>query len=67
MNVIIKRDGVQFAHGDDFRGDVKITRGDQTLTVPIETLRKFVAESVRYDMLVRVAALKPETLLRGAV
>lgn len=67
MHKTTKFDGVQFEHHDELKGDVVITRGDATLTVPMSALRKLVAESVRADLVQRVATLKPETLLRGLV
>lgn len=53
-----------FEHNDEFRGDIVIRKGDATLTVPMEALRRIVAESVRYELATHVMGMKPEQLLR---
>lgn len=67
MQMTTKTAGVQFTHDDTYRGEVTISRGTDTLVVPMDALRKIVAEAVRHDLVQRVGSLKPEALLRGMV
>jgi hypothetical protein len=55
---------VVFEHDDAFRGEVRIVRGDTCVTVSVESLRAFVAESVRYELAAHIARMKPADLLR---
>ncbi len=54
-----KVEGTEFVHRDDFKGEVKIRRGGESVTVPVNALRVFVAETVRAQTIDRVQALKP--------
>ena len=58
---------VTFDHTESFRGEVEITKGDMSIIVPIESLRDFVAESVRYELADHVQKMKPSALLRRIV
>ena len=58
---------VNFDHNESFRGDVTITKGEESITVSVESLRNFVAESVRYELADHVAKMKPSSLLRRIV
>ena len=53
-----------FDHSEEFRGNVEIKKGDISLTIPMDALRAFVAESVRCDLLGQVQKMKPADLLR---
>jgi hypothetical protein len=64
MQTTTKVGAVTFAHDDQFKGEVEITKGGLTLVVPIEALRRLVAESVRYELADHVSKMKPEALLR---
>ena len=64
MQTTTKAGAVRFEHSDEFKGEVVIRRGEQTMSVPIEALRLLVAEAVRYDLATHVRAMKPEQLLR---
>jgi hypothetical protein len=64
MQTVTKVGHIAFHHSDDFKGDVEITRGDQKLQVPMEALRRLVAESVRHELADHVSKMKPEALLR---
>jgi len=64
MQTTLKAGHVTFEHDDAFKGEVTISRGDQVMSVPIEALRKLVAESVRYELADHIAKMKPEALLR---
>jgi len=55
---------VTFDHDTEFKGEVEIKRGAQSMRVPIESLRAFVAESIRNDLMSRVVRMKPADLLR---
>ena len=55
---------VTFEHSDDYRGDVKITRGGAAITVTVESLRNIVAESVRHELAMHISKMKPADLLR---
>lgn len=55
---------VVFEHSDDFKGEVVVTKGDVSLSVPMEALRGLVAESVRYDLANHIQKMKPTDLLR---
>lgn len=64
MQTTTKAGAVTFAHDDLFRGDVTIARGEAQVVVPMEALRKLVAESVRVELAEHIAKMKPEQLLR---
>jgi hypothetical protein len=64
MRVTTKVGHVSFLHDDLFRGEVEIVRGEQRISVPMEALKKLVAEAVRADLLDHVVRMKPEALLR---
>lgn len=64
MQSKFKSGHVEFEHGDDFKGEVTIKKGDVSVKVTVESLRLFVAESIRYDLAERVQAMKPAELLR---
>lgn len=64
MQVNRKIGAATFVHDDTFGGEVEITRGSQTIRLPIASLRLFVAESIRSDEMERVRRMKPEELLR---
>lgn len=64
MQTTTKVGHVTFTHSDEFKGEVEISRGDQRLTVPMEALRKLVAESIRFELADHVAKMKPDALLR---
>lgn len=53
-----------FHHDDEFKGEVTIEKGEVRLSVPMESLRALVAESVRHELAVHVAKMKPADLLR---
>ncbi|CAE6862680.1 hypothetical protein R75461_08072 [Paraburkholderia nemoris] len=59
-----KHGHVVFEHDDAFHGEVRIVKGELSVTVSIDALRALVAESVRYDLAARVARMKPADLLR---
>ena len=64
MQSVTRVGHVQFDHADDFKGEVTIIRGDVKMTVPIESLRHFVAESVRFQLAMHIQGMKPVDLLR---
>lgn len=64
MQMTIKVGHVAFEHADDFKGEVRIRRGDAELSVPVESLRHFVAESVRFHLAMHIRDMKPADLLR---
>lgn len=64
MQTTTKVGHVVFTHDDLFRGEVEIVRGDVRISVPMEALKKLVAEAVRVDLLDHVVKMKPENLLR---
>ena len=65
MTTLTSRAGpVTFEHSDDYRGDVKITRGDVTVIVTVDSIRNIVAESVRHELSVHISKMKPADLLR---
>jgi len=64
MQTTTKAGHVTFTHDDQFKGEVKIERGGQSIEVPIDALRKLVAESVRYELADHVQKMKPDALLR---
>lgn len=64
MQTTTKSGAVTFTHDDFFRGDVTIARGEAQVVVPVEALRKLVAESVRIELTEHIAKMKPEQLLR---
>jgi hypothetical protein len=53
-----------FEVAPNFKGPVEIRQGSTTVTVDIAALRKFVAESVRYECIEAIGAMKPEALLK---
>jgi hypothetical protein len=55
---------VTFQHDDEFKGEVTIEKGGVELSVSMEVLRLFVAESVRHDLASHIAKMKPADLLR---
>jgi len=55
---------VTFEHSLEYRGEVEIKKGEVTISVSMESLRKIVAESVRYDLADHVSKMKPADLLR---
>lgn len=64
MQISRKIGYVTFVHDENFAGDVEIRKGDAKVLVSINTLRAFVAESIRSDEIERVRRMKPEDLLR---
>jgi hypothetical protein len=64
MLTTTKVGAVTFTHDDQFKGEVEIARGETRITVPIEALRRVVAESVRFELADHVSKMKPEQLLR---
>lgn len=64
MMTTTKVGAVVFTHDDQFKGEVEIVRGDVRIAVPVEALRRLVAESVRFELADHVAKMKPEQLLR---
>jgi hypothetical protein len=64
MQVTRKIGHVTFEHDDEFKGDVTMRRGEQSLKVPMEALRTLVAESVRVELAAQVQRMKPTDLLR---
>lgn len=64
MQTATKVGHVTFAHDDLFRGEVTITKGESSVTVPVAALRNFVAESVRVELADHISKMKPEALLR---
>jgi hypothetical protein len=64
MQTTTKVGHVTFVHDDQFKGDVEISRGDRSVAVPVEALRKIVAEAVRVELLDNIVKMKPEQLLR---
>lgn len=64
MQTITKAGAVVFGHDDEFKGEVVITRGGQSLAVPMESLRLLVAESVRHELAAHIVRMKPADLLR---
>ena len=65
MTTLTSRAGpVTFEHSDDYRGDVKITRGEVTVTVTVDSIRNIVAESVRHELAMHISKMKPADLLR---
>jgi hypothetical protein len=64
MRVSRKVGHVTFEHDDEFKGEVTISRGEQSLAVPVEALRTIVAESVRVELAAQVQRMKPSELLR---
>lgn len=64
MLTTTKAGHVTFTHDDQFKGDVEIVRGELRIAVPMEALRKLVAESIRFELADHVARMKPEALLR---
>ena len=63
MSITFKSGAVTFTHDDFFRGDVTIARGGVEIAVPIEALRKLVAESVRLELADRIFKMKTDQLL----
>lgn len=55
---------VTFHHDDEFKGEVTIEKGDARISISVEALRAFVAESVRFELATHVAKMKPADLLR---
>jgi len=53
-----------FEYHPEFKGEVQITKGDQSLKISMEELRAFVAESVRYELADHIQKMKPVDLLR---
>lgn len=64
MQTTTKVGHVVFAHDDQYKGEVEITRGETKIVVPMEALRRLVAESVRFELADHVQKMKPEQLLR---
>jgi hypothetical protein len=64
MLVKTRQGHLLFEHDADFRGEVRIVKGDAAISVSMDSLRAFVAESVRYDITAQVARMKPAELLR---
>lgn len=64
MQTTMKVGHVTFAHSDEFKGEVEITRGDGKVIVPMDALRTLVAESIRFQLADHVARMKPAELLR---
>lgn len=64
MQTTTKAGHVTFVHDDTFKGEVEITRNDVRVSIPMDALRKLVAESVRYELADHVAKMKPDALLR---
>lgn len=64
MQTTTKVGHVVFVHDDQFKGEVEISRGDAKITVPMDALRRIVAESVRFELADHVQKMKPEQLLR---
>ena len=64
MQTTTKAGAVTFGHDDQFRGEVEIVRGESRVSVPMEALRKIVAESVRFELADHIAKMKPADLLR---
>lgn len=62
--VIRKIGHVTFEHHDEFKGDVKITKGDVEVSVSMESLRTIVAEGERYARMEELRAMKTTDLLR---
>ena len=55
---------VTFAHSDEYRGEVEISKAGVTMVVSFEALRTLIAESVRHELAAHVQKMKPEALLR---
>ena len=55
---------VTFDHHPEFKGEVKIIKGETEITVSIDALRAFIAESVRFDLANHIQKMKPADLLR---
>jgi hypothetical protein len=64
MHTVTKVGHVTFTHDDQFKGEVTIERGDARIAIPMEALRKLVAESVRFELADHIAKMKPDQLLR---
>lgn len=65
MQTTLKHGHVTFVCDDEFKGDVFIARATgESLTVPMEALRRIVAESLRAEIIRAASVAKPEALLR---
>jgi len=64
MLTTTKAGHVTFVHSDEFKGEVEIQRGADKISVPMEALRKLVAESVRHELLMIIPTMKPDSLLK---
>jgi hypothetical protein len=64
MQTTTKAGHVTFTHDDQFKGEVTIERSGQAIAVPMDALRKIVAESVRFELADHVQKMKPDALLR---
>ena len=64
MQTTMKAGHVTFVHDDQFKGEVEISRGSEKMSVPMEALRKLVAESIRFELADHVQKMKPDALLR---
>jgi hypothetical protein len=48
----------------NFKGMVDIKQGSTSVSVDIASLRKLVAEAVRYECIEAITSMKPEALLK---
>ncbi len=62
--MVIKMKNITFTHQQDFRGEVEIAKGGQIMKVPVDDLKNFVAEAVRFDLANHIQKMKPADLLR---
>lgn len=62
----MKVGAVIFEHTPGFQGEVGITRGDRSISVPMDALRALVAEQVRAEAIEELMHDKPAALLKPA-
>lgn len=59
-----KVDKISFEHSDAYSGEVEISRGAETMKVPMEALVRLVAEKVRHDKIAELQKAKPSDLIK---
>jgi hypothetical protein len=65
MQLVTRKIGhLAFEHQDEFKGDVKITKGDVSMTVPMDAIRQLAALSEQHRFIEDIRGMKPEELLR---
>jgi hypothetical protein len=65
MSHSIKINGTVFFYNSDFSGDIDINHNGASVTIPFETLKDFVAEYVRDELISRLENESSDNLLFG--